>query len=595
MLLMKEFVVHSRLPSIERFEDRLALTTSWLAFDLGSLSRAAAVSIADNNDTTATAVDLGILTEARSQQGFVGRSDVRDVFRFELPDPGQVDLLLAELSDDADLFLLDATRNVVARSDNAGAQEESIQAELDAGEYFVIVSRYRYWDATQFRLDLSATLRPDAAGSTFDTAADVGNIAGVNNFEGTVGYGPDHLDMIQFAVDTASNLQVDLSSLTADLDLYLFDADGQRLATSGLSSNTDERIEASIEVGTYYLAVVPSGNAESAYTLRVSQSAVVQETPPASPAVLNEVAYFGSTNQWGVNLVNAPEAWAAGYRGSGVTVAIVDSGVDLDHPDLVDNIWVNTDEILGDGIDNDGNGFVDDRYGWDFVSGDNDPDDGNGHGTHVAGIVAAANNGVGVIGVAFDAEIMPIRVLNNAGSGSNFGVARGIRYAVDNGADIINLSLGGGYDASIHAAIRYAHQNDVFVVGAAGNESAGIPSFPARFSAAFASVLSVGAFDRNSRPASFSNRVGNSNAVQIDAPGVSIYSTVPADRYQRLSGTSMAAPYVAGVAALTLSANPELTSVELRRALVDGATSSIGGSDAVGIVNAARTIPLALA
>jgi subtilisin family serine protease len=275
-------------------------------------------------------------------------------------------------------------------------------------------------------------------------------------------------------------------------------------------------------------------------------------------------------------------------------VAVVDTGVQIDHPDLRDAIWVNTDEVAGDGIDNDHNGYIDDRYGWDFASGDNNPADGNSHGTHVAGVIAAAHDGAGATGVAYAARILPVRVLDDSGSGSSTNVAQGIRYAVDNGADIINLSLGGGYSSDIFAAISYAERQDVLVVAASGNESAATPGYPARHSSALKNVISVGAFNSGSQIASFSNRVGNSQAVQIDAPGVSIFSTLVNDRHGVLSGTSMAAPHVAGVAALILSANPLLSSAALIAALTRGAEGSVEGSDSIGMVNAATSIPLAL-
>ena len=272
-----------------------------------------------------------------------------------------------------------------------------------------------------------------------------------------------------------------------------------------------------IAPGTYYLGMLPYRAAESDYSLQIRLSGA-QPTPSpdlatpttsapgnprpewpvaAAPAnqPLADVAYFGGVREWGINEVGAPEAWASGYTGQGITVAVVDSGVQLNHPDLVDSIWENVDEILGDGIDNDRNGYVDDRYGWDFISNDNSPNDGNRHGTHVAGIVAAGNDGTGATGVAFGAQIMPIRVFDNNGSGASAGVARGIRYAVDNGADIINLSLGGSYSSQIYSALQYAQQNDVFVVAASGNEYAGVPGYPAAFSRDLTSVLSVGAYN----------------------------------------------------------------------------------------------------
>ena len=137
---------------------------------------------------------------------------------------------------------------------------------------------------------------------------------------------------------------------------------------------------------------------------------------------------------WGLNEVNAPEVWNNGYTGEGVTVAIVDTGIDLDHPDLVSNLWVNPGEIAGNGIDDDGNGFIDDIHGYDFNGNDANPNDFNGHGTHVAGTVASASNSYGSTGVAYDASIMAVQVLSASGSGSMFDVAAGIIYAVDNGA-----------------------------------------------------------------------------------------------------------------------------------------------------------------
>ena len=282
-----------------------------------------------------------------------------------------------------------------------------------------------------------------------------------------------------------------------------------------------------------------------------------------------------------------------GYTGEGVVVAVVDTGVDLDHPDLASQIWVNTDEIAGNGIDDDHNGYVDDVSGWDFASNDNDPNDVYGHGTHVAGIIAAENNGIGSTGVAPDATIMPVRVLGSDGSGTASAVAAGIRYAAQNGADIINLSLGGSFSSVIYAALQYAQSLDVLVVAAAGNEYASTPSNPATASATLSNVISVGAYSSSNSLASFSNDVGFSGAVQVDAPGVNVYSTYLNGRYAIFSGTSMAAPHVAGLAALALSANGALTASQLRTTIVNGADFSINGSDSRGGINAAVTVALA--
>ncbi|WP_225913791.1 S8 family peptidase [Leptolyngbya ohadii] len=258
----------------------------------------------------------------------------------------------------------------------------------------------------------------------------------------------------------------------------------------------------------------------------------------------------------GVDRVNAPEAWQRGYTGQNVVVAVVDTGVDYTHADLNDNIWRNTREVAN-GRDDDGNGYIDDLTGWNFVRNNNNPIDRDGHGTHVAGTIAAENNGFGTTGVAFNAKIMPVKVLNDSGVGTAASVAAGIRYAAMNGADVINLSLGGGFSPAIDRAIQFATQRGAVVVMAAGNEGSSQPGFPAQ--AARRWGIAVGAIDSSSRLASFSNRAGSTPLDYVVAPGVSVYSTLPGNQYGFLSGTSMAAPHVAGVAALMLGVNRSLT------------------------------------
>ncbi len=274
-------------------------------------------------------------------------------------------------------------------------------------------------------------------------------------------------------------------------------------------------------------------------------------------------------NFWGVDAVNAPEVWAQGYTGENITVAVIDTGVDYTHGDLDENIWLNDGEIQGNGIDDDGNGYVDDLYGWNFVDGNNDPQDVHGHGTHVAGTIAAENNSSGVTGVAHDAQIMSVRAFDENGAGTNTDIAAGIIYAVDNGADIINLSFGGGYSPSIEAAGQYAIEQGVAVVMSSGNNSASSPLYPARYAEDWG--IAVGAIDKNGQMANFSNNAGFAPLDYVVAPGVDIFSTFPDDRYAYTSGTSMAAPHVSGVAALVLSANPELASAEIESLLTETA------------------------
>ncbi|MEH2005175.1 S8 family peptidase [Nostoc sp.] len=278
-------------------------------------------------------------------------------------------------------------------------------------------------------------------------------------------------------------------------------------------------------------------------------------------------------NNWGADLIKAPEAWAHGYTGKGVVVAVIDTGVDYNHEDLKDNIWTNPKEIAGNGKDDDGNGYADDIHGWNFVDNNNNTLDDNGHGTHVSGTIAGENNNYGVTGIAYDAKIMPIKVLDSSGSGSDTSIAKGIHYAVDNGANVINLSLGGAYsNGTLESAIDYASSKGVIVVMAAGNDGGSSPDYPASY--ASKSGIAVGAVDRNNNLADFSNRSGTNQISYVTAPGVKVYSSVPNNQYATYSGTSMAAPHVAGVVALMLSANPKLTDAQVREIVADTAGNS---------------------
>ena len=196
-----------------------------------------------------------------------------------------------------------------------------------------------------------------------------------------------------------------------------------------------------------------------------------------------------------------------------MVVAVVDTGVDLDHPDLSFNIWTNYDEIPANGIDDDGNGFVDDYHGASFAGGPS-PQDDHGHGTHCAGIAAAVtNNRVGVAGVAGGAKIMPVKSLNRLGRGYWDGIAAGIIYAADNGAEVINLSLGGSYASQVvEAACDYARDRGATVIAAAGNSATSATPYPAGFN----SVVAVSATDHNDWLAEFSNF---GSWIDVSAPG----------------------------------------------------------------------------
>ncbi|MBD2509133.1 S8 family serine peptidase [Nostoc muscorum FACHB-395] len=312
-----------------------------------------------------------------------------------------------------------------------------------------------------------------------------------------------------------------------------------------------------------------SYNSTNGYGLINAAAAVAKATNQNTFA---DVPDLGGNN-WGADLVKAPEVWAQGYTGKGVVVAVIDTGVDYNHEDLKNNIWTNTKEIAGNGIDDDGNGYIDDNYGWNFADQNNNTLDNNGHGTHVSGTIAGENNNYGVTGIAYDAKIMPVKVLNESGSGSYSSISKGIRYAVDNGANVINLSLGGtSSNRTLESAINYASSKGVIIVMAAGNDGESEPDYPARY--ASKSGIAVGAVDKNNNMADFSNRSGTNQISYVTAPGVKVYSSVPNNQYATYSGTSMATPHVAGVVALMLSANPSLTDAQVRQIVAETSANS---------------------
>ncbi|MFQ6057680.1 MAG: S8 family peptidase [Anaerolineae bacterium] len=269
--------------------------------------------------------------------------------------------------------------------------------------------------------------------------------------------------------------------------------------------------------------------------------------------------------QWNMALIRADLAWEVVTDTRSIVIALLDTGLDLDHPDLRARVWTNPGEVPGNGLDDDGNGKVDDVHGWHFYqvcsySGcwpgeNNNVQDEDGHGTHVAGIAAAeANNGIGVAGLAWGAALMPVKVMEDTYIGAwYFDIAAGMVYAADNGAAIINLSLGGEEPGqTLEEAVAYAHQRGVLVVAAAGNDDG-----PILYPAAYAPVLAVGATDPSDQRAGFSNY---GPQLDVMAPGVDILSTWPrVGGYFRRTGTSMAAPHVAGLAALVWAADPHLT------------------------------------
>lgn len=310
--------------------------------------------------------------------------------------------------------------------------------------------------------------------------------------------------------------------------------------------------------------------------------AILKQNPLVEYAEPNYIRYAttipndpGFSYLWGLNNtgqtggtsdadIDAPEAWDINTGSANNVIAVIDTGVDMAHEDLSANIWTNLDEIPGNGIDDDHNGYIDDTHGWDFYSNDNDPSDTNTckHGTHVSGTIGASgNNGKGVTGVNWNVKIMPLRFLGGfLCSGSDADAIKAIEYATDKGIRISNNSWGGGgYGRALEDAIRNSEMIFVAAAGSGGWDGIGdnndqTPEYPASYP--LYNIVSVAATDHNDTLASFSNY--GQASVDLSAPGVDIASTIPGNKYTRFSGTSMATPHVTGVVGLLLSQNPVL-------------------------------------
>ena len=336
-------------------------------------------------------------------------------------------------------------------------------------------------------------------------------------------------------------------------------------------------IESSIPALSTVSVAVPPGD-------EVATIAALLRVPGVSWAELDYRAQVTLTpndpelpQQWSLAQVRAFEAWDVTTGAAGVVIAMIDSGINLIHPDLASKIWTNLGEIPGNGLDDDGNGKIDDVYGWrfyhSFVNGSFVPmedawvADDTGHGTHVAGIAAAAaNNATGVAGLAWASPVMPVKVVDEFGYAWYSDIAAGIVYAADSGARVVNLSLGGKEASAVLCdAAAYAYAGGSLLTASTGNAGAAV-----FYPAACDHVLAVAATDRTDHCASFSNYGAQ---VALAAPGVDVYSTwyatgTGASTYFSRSGTSQAAPHVAGVAALVWARWPTWTPEQVIRQLI---------------------------
>jgi thermitase len=328
------------------------------------------------------------------------------------------------------------------------------------------------------------------------------------------------------------------------------------------------------QVGAKVLSVPPNELASRLTAYRANPNVEYAEPdyiayPAHDP---NDPRYADGT-QWSPQKIQANLGWDLSTGDPDVVIAIIDFGVDLAHPDLQSQIWTNADEVPDNGVDDDGNGYVDDVYGWDFANDDNDPQDDRGHGTHVAGIAAAAtDNANGVAGIGFNSTILAIKAGNGeTGNVAYSNIAWSLYYAADNGADVINLSVGGYSNPYyLQDAVDYAWSKGCLLVGAVGNNDRSDPFYPA----AYDNVIGVSATDQTDTRASWSNY---GSQVSVAAPGVSIYSTYwnNGSTYNSLSGTSMAGPHVAGLAVLLFAQDATRTNADVR-SLIENSADDLG-------------------
>ncbi|HWQ64773.1 MAG TPA: S8 family serine peptidase [Methanospirillum sp.] len=358
---------------------------------------------------------------------------------------------------------------------------------------------------------------------------------------------------------------------------------------------------------------------KSSYVAYAEPNYVIQLSLPSEPELPNKTTAesFGAesvtgapndprfSEQWALSNtgqtsgtsgadIGALSAWSVSTGSDSIVVAVIDTGVDYTHPDLAANIWTNPGEIAGNGIDDDGNGYIDDVHGWDFINNDNDPMDDNGHGTHCAGVIGAVgNNGIGISGVNQKVKIMPLKFLRADGSGDVAASLNAIAYARKMGANVISCSWGGtAKSQALEDAISATNTLFACAAGNSGVNTDIIPQYPSCFTEA--QVISVAASNAKDGVPSYSNY--GPVSVDVAAPGdgiLSLYPTSLGSQYMSMKGTSMATPHVAGLAALLLSNKPGLTPAELKSLImsnVDTISAWSGKTATGGRIDAGKTL-----
>ncbi|HEY9835582.1 MAG TPA: S8 family serine peptidase, partial [Vampirovibrionales bacterium] len=536
------------------------------------------------NDT----LELGVLS-TRNLTGTTSPQTSPQEYRFRVDRPSQISLLLSRLSDTLQVTLyqdhngnhrLDVSEAIAADTE-PGSGAKLLNRILTPGDYSLAIAAPN--EITSYHLSL-ATLPlsnsyPNLTENQELYPQNLGSLSSDILLSNVV-QSNQSAEIYPFTLDTTTPVQIELTGLTADVDLFLVQNSPETaeiLASSTTPGTQPETItQTALEPGTYSVWVKPVAG-ETPYDLSLSpvnstesKTRTLDLLPPifdpnfgfglvdaaaAVARVLGEPTPFPQVanpiiNNYALEAINVPAVWNRGYTGEGVIVAVLDTGIDLTHRDLQQNLWVNVGETPGNGLDNDGNGFINDVHGYDFVEGDGNPSFPHSterHGTHLSGIIGAQRNGIDgtfnggvpfdVTGVAYNATLMPVRVLDDRQSFDQFeiAVANGIRYAVENGAQILNLSLGNlpGEPPTerIAEALRFARDRGVVAIFAAGNEGPARATQPAdpAIRATQGLGIAVGAVDRDRRVAPFSNPAGSAFGAYpyLVAPGVSIRSTTP--------------------------------------------------------------------
>lgn len=416
--------------------------------------------------------------------------------------------------------------------------------------------------------------------------------------EQRIGSGGQHLEITvredvdfhfvreETVVDPSTGQRLSTDKMVANRILVGFDTHKdlaprlERLANLGLTVlDVNHRIgvlrvrlaDASIE---HFDRTLEQVKAESLFSFAEPEFLLGTSAAPNDPYVASSGSWGQSfADMWGLQNIGMQSLWNSSLSLSQVVVAVVDSGVDINHPELIGRIWINPQEVAGNGVDDDGNGKIDDIHGWNFLSDTANVEDAQGHGTAVAGIIAATpDNGLGIAGVASNARIMALKNSHLSGS-SVYDTAEALRYATDHGAKVVNLSLGGGtLSYTLDMAVTYARDRDVVLVASAGNDGLyGAVTFPANYEG----VISVGAHRSSGERASFSNYGPN---VDLMAPGQDILTlqaagTLPSQplgtELAVMSGTSYATPFVSALAALIRGVQPTASAAQVAARLAE--------------------------